>query len=713
VREKLQTRAEVIFAMSGAVIVQNPLPKQKLNSRRWIFLTRVVLSVAFGFPLICHGASKRQSAEEWLRLNATNAPPPRVVAKPDEIRFYFPRDPRQIGFTAELERSRLPTEGYQVSSSLLRLHKKLAPVNPGTDGWKEPVVIAGDQWRRLATNLLAGLTPATPGHAKYYRGVLGERILYRDSSGRAMVVPLAKMPKGVSIDHRYSIEESLQILAQVAEPLLTRKYPGKSLFLLMVHPKRSPQPLFIDTAKHLCVWISSSALFEPKEPSIPLTPTFRGVSALVFESNGLALLKNPVSSIGRLGNLVFQTISSLIRVPFPKASGPVPLLAHSDGMSLTDWEDWLDAHTGTPREYGSLRLLIDGERFFPRFLQSVTNAAKDIRLNVYMFDNDEVGVETAEALKQRSSQVPVEVIYDRLATMTAGHVPPITPPSKPFVPPTSISDFLEKDSKVKTRPFLNPFCSYDHSKVYLIDGKMAWMGGMNIGQEYRSEWHDMMVEMQGPIVGSLDYNFRLNWAHVGWLGDLAYLHALLTTPKPSPTVRANGAWIQMRLLPTKTTRKPFAKAVLHSLQFARKYIYVENPYLFDKQVMSDLVRARRRGVDVRVIIPHVNDSHTGGRAELVAANYLVQHGVRVFFYPGMTHVKAVLVDDWACVGSGNLNQFGLKLCQEHNVATSDPVFAHQLKHDLFEEDFTHCYELSDPIAVEWMDFVADFVLEDI
>jgi len=675
------------------------------------FLTPVALVLVLFVPSFVHGASRRQSAEEWLRLNGTNAPLPRVMANPHEIRFYFPAEPRPVGFIAELERARLPTDGYQVSSSLLRLHKKLKPVTPGTDGWREPVIIAGNEWRRLATNLLAGLTPATPGRAKYYRGIFGERILYRDATGRAAVAPLANKPEWVVIDHRYSIEESLQILAQLAAPQLVRRYPGHSMFVLMVHPRRSPQPLLIDTERHRCVWISTSALFEPKEPAIPLTPTFEGVGVLVFESNLLAWIKNPVSSAGRLGNLVIQTFSSLIRLPFPKPSGPVPPLAHSQGMNLVDWENWLDEHTGTERQYGSLQLLIDGERFFPRFEQAISNAATHIRLDVYMFDNDQAAVEIADALKQRSSQVKVQVIYDRLATMTAAQVPPITPPSKPFVPPKSISAYLKQDSQVKTRPFLNPFCSYDHSKVYLVDGTRAWLGGMNVGQEYRSEWHDMMVELQGPVAGSLEYEYELDWAHAGWLGDLSYLHALLTTPKPARASSSATALTQMRLLPTKTTRKPFAKAVLNCLRLARDYIYVENPYLFDKQVISDLVRARSRGVDVRVIMPHVNDSRTGGRAELVTANYLVQQGVRVFFYPGMTHVKAVLIDDWACVGSGNLNQFGLKLCQEHNVATSDPVFAHHLKHDLFEEDFTHCYELTEPIAVEWMDFLADFALE--
>jgi phosphatidylserine/phosphatidylglycerophosphate/cardiolipin synthase-like enzyme len=146
---------------------------------------------------------------------------------------------------------------------------------------------------------------------------------------------------------------------------------------------------------------------------------------------------------------------------------------------------------------------------------------------------------------------------------------------------------------------------------------------------------------------------------------------------------------------------------------AQSYIYVENPYLFDKGVIAELVEARARGVDVRVLMPRVNDFKTGGRSNLIVANYLRQHGVRVYFYPGMTHVKALLVDGWACLGSGNLTHLSLDLSQEQNIATSDPAFAAGLKHDLFEEDFARSYELNQPISVDWMDFMADTALEDL
>jgi phosphatidylserine/phosphatidylglycerophosphate/cardiolipin synthase-like enzyme len=71
----------------------------------------------------------------------------------------------------------------------------------------------------------------------------------------------------------------------------------------------------------------------------------------------------------------------------------------------------------------------------------------------------------------------------------------------------------------------------------------------------------------------------------------------------------------------------------------------------------------------------------------------------------------MLVDDWACLGSGNLSHFSLRLSQEQNIATSDPVFTAKLKRELFDEDFARSYELQRPISVDWVDFLADLILE--
>ena len=670
-----------------------------------------------------HGQpGKQQSLREWQRLTGPGATAPRVFVNHDQIRFYFwPETNVTVQFRAKLERQRWPYDEFEVNSGPLVLEAKPSPV-PHTDHmWREAAVISGAEWRQFLTNLVTALTPSTPGHGAYYRGLLGGRFIYRDNGGTTRFASVNAPPPGITIEHRYPLEQTLEIIARDAEKSLAKSHPYDGLFVLMApNIHNFPQPLVIDRSRRRCIWLSPVDFYRSSEPGHVMTSSKRSVNALIFRGHGWALIKNPVSSAARLGNLTLQIVGSLLRLPFPGPPRDVPPLSHPAGMDLVKWEHWLDHHTGTRQQQGSIKLLVDGERFFPRLQEAISAATNHIHFEQYIFDTDDVAVEIADQLKQKSRSIQTDVILDCLGSISAAQVPPATPPLTNFTPPVSITAYLEQDSGVRVRPFLNPFASYDHAKVYLIDGRFAWLGGMNLGREYRYEWHDLMVELQGPVIASLERQFRRHWAHEGPLGDLAYLASWLHLNEAPATendgMRVSGesgphAWTQLRLLPTRTLWKPFSTAVLGAVRHARNYIYVENPYLFDKGVIKALAKARGRGVDVRAVVPRSNDSKAGRRAELVISDYLLEHGVKVYVYPGMTHVKALLVDDWVCVGSGNLNQFGLALCQEQNVATSDPGFVATVKKDLFGVDFDHAYELTHPVSVEWLDSVADLVVE--
>jgi len=657
---------------------------------------------------------KQEALDEWRSLTSPTSGVPRVFVKGDRVRFYFQTSATVEEFSADWDRHRAPSKGYRVSSAVLRWNQKLARMPAGRRGWREATVLAGEAWGRLTTNLLQTLAPTSPGHGNYYQGFLADRFLYRDAQGTPRFSTMDEKPERVVLDRRFSIEETLASLARLVEEDLTRYYPGESLFLLLVPTaRRLPQALLLDRQKRECVLLVPAAFYDTTERGLSLATTAQGVSALVFESHGLALIKNPVSSLARLADLGLQTVVRFVRLPFPKPTHHYPPLASSPGMDLGEWEAWLDRYTGTRQEDGSLELLINGERFFPRLQQAIAVATNHIRFNIYIFDKDDVGVAIADQLKERSKEIEVEVILDRLGSIGGGVVPPGTPLPENFAAPTSMCSYLRQDSHVKVRPFLNPWFSTDHAKVFLVDGTHAWVGGMNLGREYRYEWHDLMVELQGPVVGYLETRFRREWAHESLLGDLAYLAEVL---RSQPTVAATPpkeGWIKVRLLPTKTAWKPFSAAVRNAITKSKSYVYVENPYLFDKRVIIALARARNRGVDVRVVLPRVNDLKAGGRGNLVVANYLLEHGVRVYFYPGMTHVKALMIDGWSCVGSANLNHLSLRLCQEQNVATSDPKFAARLRRELFEEDFSRSYELREPVSIDWVDFLADLLLEGV
>jgi cardiolipin synthase len=656
--------------------------------------------------------SKQESLDEWRNLTSPSALPPRVFVKGDHIRFYFPTPAGFEAFSAHWSRLRVPTGSYRVNSALVHWDQKLTAIPEGEPGWREATVIAGAEWRQLATNLISELTPGTPSHGAYYQAFLADRLVYRDAEGSPRVVPLSEQPTNVVIERRFSMEETLELLAHRIEEHLVRTHPAHSLFLMMApNAKRFTQPLLLDREQRQCVFLAPAALYDMTDRGFSLSPTAQGLSALLPESHGIALIKNPVSSAARLVDLGFMTVVRFLRLPLPKPGTQTPPLGHGPGMDLPAWENWLDTYTGTRRQDGSLQLQIDGDRFFPRLTQAIAEATNHIHVNLYIFDKDDVAVSVADQLKQRASEVEVRLILDRLGSIGGGVMPPVTPMPEDFVSPSSILSYLRQNADLQVRSFLNPWLSSDHAKVILIDGARGWVGGMNIGREYRYEWHDLMVELGGPVVASLETEFKREWAHAGPLGDLAYTATLLGGPHETMPSAEPNPWSKVRLLPTKTGWKPFAAAVLGSIRHARSYIYVENPYLFDKRVILDLVNARNRGVDVRVVLPCVNDFKAGGRSNLVIANYLREHGVRVYFYPAMTHVKALLVDGWAILGSGNLNHLSLRVNQEQNIATSDRAFAAELRRTLFETDFARCYELTEPVSVDWVDFLADLVLE--
>ena len=127
-------------------------------------------------------------------------------------------------------------------------------------------------------------------------------------------------------------------------------------------------------------------------------------------------------------------------------------------------------------------------------------------------------------------------------------------------------------------------------------------------------------------------------------------------------------------------------------------------------MFTGLLAARARGVDVRVVLPSENDFGVGKSSNLVTANALVRGGVRVFLYPGMTHVKALVADGWATFGSANFNKLSLRTNHELNLATSSSAIVSALARDLFAVDFAKSHELTEPIEVSWTDELADAIL---
>jgi len=233
---------------------------------------------------------------------------------------------------------------------------------------------------------------------------------------------------------------------------------------------------------------------------------------------------------------------------------------------------------------------------------------------------------------------------------------------------------------------------------------------MNIGREYRYEWHDLMVGLRGDVVRKLTRDFVLAWERAGFLGELRALGKAKGTPSSG---QSGGGDYPLRLLYTKSGDPQILRTQVAALRKARQRVWIENAYLTSDVILHELIDARRRGVDVRVILPYRTDSGFIGRSNVLAANLLLRHGVRVYIYPGMSHVKAALYDGWICLGSANFDRLSLILNKETNIATSQPEAVQGLVEQVFMPDFERSLELQEPLPTSWLDHLSELIADQL
>jgi cardiolipin synthase len=216
-----------------------------------------------------------------------------------------------------------------------------------------------------------------------------------------------------------------------------------------------------------------------------------------------------------------------------------------------------------------------------------------------------------------------------------------------------------------------------------------------------------MLELQGPVVDTISKEFHTAWAHAGPLGDLGYLFSLAKPHKRRPLDQG----YPLRVLLTSIGNQEIYNAQLEAIRRAQSYIYIQNAYFTDDTLLRELVLARRRGVDVRVIVPMETDHGPINRSNVLAVNLMLEYGIRVFIYPGFSHVKASVYDGWVCVGSANFDRLSLHLNRELNISSSAPEVAEQLLERLFEPDFRNSLELTEPIPKRWVDHLVELIAD--
>jgi len=421
----------------------------------------------------------------------------------------------------------------------------------------------------------------------------------------------------------------------------------------------------------------------------------------------------PVSNFLAMSSYAMKSATGLVRrtavgtVQFPALEAePVPGLAYADPMDLEKWEQDLDRISGRKQTKGTIKFLVDGEEYFDRLLQAVTAARESVDMRTYIFDNDDFAVEVADVLKTKSQSIDVRVMVDAFGNMVAAQTDPQSLP-KEYQGPLSIEQYIERGSRVKFRSRAIPWITGDHTKTTIIDKKLAFIGGMNVGREYRYDWHDLMMEVTGPVVDHLQYDTNKAWARASVFGDAANFLAFLGGEKK----RADDHGYPVRVLYTRSHDSQIYRAQLAAIRRAKSYILIENAYFSDDVILYELARARRRGVDVQVILPAAGNHGAHNASNSVTINKMLKNGIRVYRYPGMSHVKAAIFDGWACVGSANFDKLSLQVNREVNLATSHEPFVNELLDRVFIPDLARSTEISEMVDVtvpaRWLEVVVD------
>ena len=341
---------------------------------------------------------------------------------------------------------------------------------------------------------------------------------------------------------------------------------------------------------------------------------------------------------------------------------------------------------GLPFTRGNeLELLIDGQDTFRRLFEEIAGAKETICVNFYIVKNDKVGGKFQQALIEKARQgVRVYFLFDEIGSHKL---------SSTFLGEMRNAG-VECESFGANRHWWSRLQMNfrNHRKIVVIDGAMAFIGGLNVGDEYLGrdkkfgDWRDTHLLLKGPAVEAVQLVFLEDWywacekvPHLFWRQEALPANqtaAIIPTGPADPV----DSW---QLL------------VAEAANTARKRLWIASPYFVpDEGVMTALQLAALRGVDVRILLPDRADHILVWLSSFSYYDQSIPYGVRLFRYKrGFLHQKVMLIDSrMATIGTANLDNRSFRLNFEITAFVSDEKFIGEVS-DMLETDFANSTEV--------------------
>jgi cardiolipin synthase A/B len=340
------------------------------------------------------------------------------------------------------------------------------------------------------------------------------------------------------------------------------------------------------------------------------------------------------------------------------------------------------------KPHNRIDIFTNGDHFYPAMLAAIKGAGETINFECYIFKKGAIAEQFIAAFSERArAGVRVTIVMDAIGSFGAFHRA-----ARPL-----------REAGCRVEPYqrmrwysLARLNNRTHRELLVVDGTVAFVGGAGIADwwavstHHKPMWRDMMARIEGPIVADIQGVVAENW--------LECTGEILMGPETYKPFRDGDGAAAFAIKSSPADRATASRVLFQTLvETATRRVLISTPYFLPDRAFRDAIRrTAARGIEVIAIVPGARTDQRWVRlASRRMYGQLLESGVRILEYgPGMTHVKALLVDDlWAVIGTTNVDNRSFEHNDEVNVAIRDPHVTARLTKD-FLSDREHSHEIT-------------------
>ena len=341
-----------------------------------------------------------------------------------------------------------------------------------------------------------------------------------------------------------------------------------------------------------------------------------------------------------------------------------------------------------PTRGNSVELLRNASRAYPEMLRTIAEAQHHVHLEMYIFRTDETGEQFIDALVAAVKRgVEVRLLLDSVGCVGVDLAR--------LRPLQELGGRVEFFAPLRLRPLTQRLNFRNHRKILVVDGISAFVGGLNIGDEYLGldptlgNWRDTSLKLCGRAANHVQLVFMEDWCYVTdeVLAGGVYFNTEDGAGEATVQILPSGPDLEWGAI---------HHAFFRAIAGADQRVYITSPYFVPDSTMFDaLTTSALAGIDVRLVVPSRSDLRLVAAAGRTYFSELLEAGVRIFEYQaGFIHAKTVVIDDWAALlGSANMDIRSFRLNFEINAIVYDHEFV-QAAAEVFAMDLAHSREVT-------------------